>query len=52
MGLTGLLCKAFLYGCNRVDLVGWDDFARLLESRRDVNRRQRGLLTGACLRLP
>ncbi|KAL8423575.1 hypothetical protein RB596_003693 [Gaeumannomyces avenae] len=45
MGLTGLLSKGFLYGLNDVEVIGMDRFLDLLESRRDVDRRRRGLIT-------
>ena len=48
MGVTGLLSKSFIYGFNRVEVVGLDKFLAILESRRDVQKRQRGLLTGIC----
>lgn len=46
MGLTGLLSKGFLYGLNDVEVIGMQRFLELLESRRDVDKRQRGLVTG------
>ncbi len=46
MGVTGLLSKGFIYGLNRVEVVGLDGFLRILDSRRDVEKRQRGLVTG------
>lgn len=49
MGTTGLLSKAFIYGLNDVEVFGWEGFSQLLESRRDVSKRQRGLVTGAFL---
>ncbi len=49
-GLTGVWCKGFLYGLNQVEVIGLDKFLRLLESRQDVEKRQRGLITGSsCL---
>lgn len=46
IGLTGLLSKSFLYGLNDVEVIGMDRFLDLLESRRDVDKRRRGLITG------
>lgn len=46
MGVSATLCRAFLYGGNRVKVNGLDGFLNLLESRADVEGRQRGLITG------
>lgn len=46
MGLTGVLCKAFLYGFNTVETQGLDNFLRILDERRGPGRK-RGLVT-AC----
>jgi monolysocardiolipin acyltransferase len=48
MGAVGLLCKGFL-GLNRVETHGMEEFLRLLDEREDVNRRERGLITGTRL---
>jgi monolysocardiolipin acyltransferase len=45
MGTVGLLCKGFL-ALNRVETHGMDKFLKLLDERKDVEGRQRGLLTG------
>ena len=45
MGITGVVCKAFLYGFNRVETQGLDNFLRILDERRAG--RTRGLVT-AC----
>jgi hypothetical protein len=46
MGLTGLAVKAFLFGCNRTEIQGLEKFVRILDERKDVGGRKRGLLTG------
>lgn len=46
MGLTGGLSRAFLYGLNHVEVVGLDRFLSLLDRRKDVDARERGLVTG------
>jgi monolysocardiolipin acyltransferase len=46
MATTGMLCRSFLYGLNDVEVVGLDNFLKLLDARKDVEARQRGLITG------
>ncbi|KAK1828430.1 acyltransferase [Podospora conica] len=45
MGLTGLISRGFLLGLNSVEVIGLDKFLALLDSRRDPEKRERGLLT-------
>ncbi len=45
MATTGILCRSFLFGFNKVEVVGLDSFLRLLDARKDVDARQRGLIT-------
>ncbi|KAI1772499.1 acyltransferase [Hypoxylon cercidicola] len=45
MGLTSALFRGFLYGFNSVETVGLDRFLDVLDKRKDVEKRQRGLLT-------
>ncbi|KUI60562.1 Lysophosphatidylcholine acyltransferase [Cytospora mali] len=45
MGLTGALSKGFLNGLNDLEVVGLDNFMKILESRTDPFERQRGLIT-------
>ncbi|KJR81014.1 monolysocardiolipin acyltransferase [Sporothrix schenckii 1099-18] len=45
MATTGMLCRSFLYGLNDVEVVGLDNFLKLLDARKDVESRQRGLIT-------
>jgi hypothetical protein len=46
MGAVGLLCKGFLSGLNRVETHGLEGFLKLLDEREDVDKRERGLITG------
>jgi monolysocardiolipin acyltransferase len=46
MGLTGSLSQAFLYGLNYMEVIGLDRFLETLEKRKDVEGRERGLITG------
>jgi hypothetical protein len=46
MGLTGTLSKGFLYGLNYMEVIGLDRFLETLNKRKDVEGRERGLLTG------
>lgn len=48
MGLTAALSRGFLYGLNSVEVIGLQRFLDLLDSRKDVEKRQRGLITGTC----
>ncbi|KIH88134.1 monolysocardiolipin acyltransferase [Sporothrix brasiliensis 5110] len=47
MATTGMLCRSFLYGLNDVEVVGLDNFLKLLDARKDVEARQRGLITAS-----
>lgn len=44
MGSVGALCRAFLFGLNRVEITGLDNLLHVLD-RRKQDGRQRGLLT-------
>jgi monolysocardiolipin acyltransferase len=46
MGAVGLLCKGFLSGLSRVETHGLEGFLKLLDEREDVDKRERGLITG------
>jgi monolysocardiolipin acyltransferase len=46
MGLTGTLSRGFLYGLNHMEVIGLDGFLETLNKRKDVEGRERGLLTG------
>ncbi|KAI1412927.1 acyltransferase [Hypoxylon sp. FL1857] len=45
MGLTAALSRGFLYGLNSVEVVGLERFLDILDKRKDVEKRQRGLIT-------
>ncbi|KAI0543862.1 acyltransferase [Xylaria curta] len=45
MGLTAALSRIFLYGLNSVEVTGLQRFLDILDKRKDVEARQRGLLT-------
>lgn len=46
IGAVGFLCRSFLYAFNRTETFGLDNFLRILDSRKDPARRERGLITG------
>ncbi|KAI2626704.1 acyltransferase [Hypoxylon sp. NC1633] len=45
MGFTSALFRAFLYGFNSVEVVGLERFLDVLDKRKDVDKRERGLIT-------
>ncbi|KAI9659266.1 MAG: hypothetical protein M1821_001523 [Bathelium mastoideum] len=45
IGVSGFLCRAFLYALNRTETHGLDRFLRLLDERENVEGRTRGLIT-------
>ncbi|KAF2836873.1 hypothetical protein M501DRAFT_1018746 [Patellaria atrata CBS 101060] len=45
MALTGILSRAFLYGLSRTEVDGLEGFLRVLDRRKDVKKRDRGLIT-------
>ncbi|KAI2639663.1 acyltransferase [Hypomontagnella submonticulosa] len=45
MGLTAALFRGFLYGLNSVEVTGLDNFLDILDKRKDIEKRQRGLIT-------
>lgn len=46
VGVVGFLCRTFLMGMNQVEVNGWDRFQKIVDERRDVQGRERGLVTG------
>lgn len=46
MGLVGSISRIFMFGANRTEVHGLDQFLELLDERRDIDGRERGLLTG------
>ena len=47
MGLTGSISRGFLYGLNRIEVIGLDRFLETLDKRQDIDGRERGLITGS-----
>lgn len=45
-GAVGALCKSFLNVACTTRVHGLDEFQKLLDERRDVSKRERGLITG------
>ncbi|KAA6411326.1 MAG: Glycerol-3-phosphate (1)-acyltransferase [Lasallia pustulata] len=45
MGLVGSISRIFMFGANRTEVHGLDQFLELLDERRDIDGRERGLLT-------
>ena len=46
MGMAGSLSRIIMFGANNTDVYGLDQFCQLLDDREDVDRRERGLITG------
>jgi len=46
MGLTSFLSRSFLFGLSNTEVIGFESFKRIIDSRKDVAARERGLLTG------
>ena len=46
MGVAGFLTRTFMYGLNSMETHGLDGFLNLVNERQDIDRRQRGLITG------
>jgi hypothetical protein len=46
IAVIGILSKSFLGLLNTTKVHGLDGFVRLLDERKDVSKRQRGLITG------
>jgi hypothetical protein len=49
MGVTGFLSRSFLFGFNNTEVIGLDRFLEVLDGRKDVGAREKGLLTGTLL---
>lgn len=45
MGVSGFLARVFYTGMNSVEVHGLDSFLELLDKRKDIEARGRGLLT-------
>lgn len=50
MGATGTISRLVLFVANTTEVHGLGGFLELLEQRRDVENRQRGLITGGFAR--
>jgi monolysocardiolipin acyltransferase len=46
MGVTGFLSRSFLFGFSYTEVIGLDRFLEVLDGRKDVSSRDKGLLTG------
>ena len=46
MGVAGSLSRVALFAANTTEVHGLDSFVELLDRRRDLEKRERGLLTG------
>lgn len=46
MGVTGFLSRYFLFRFNNTEVIGLDRFLEVLDGRKDVGAREKGLLTG------
>lgn len=46
MGVTGFLSRSFLFGFSHTEIIGLDRFLEVVDERKDVGSRNRGLLTG------
>jgi monolysocardiolipin acyltransferase len=46
IAITGFLAKAFVRVACTTEVHGLDEFLKLLDERKDVDGRQRGLITG------
>lgn len=45
MGMISALSRVFVHGASSTEVHGLDRFLELLDKRRDIDRRERGLLT-------
>jgi len=46
MGAVGTVSRGFLYGLNYMEVTGLEKFMETLDKRKDVEGRERGLITG------
>ena len=49
MGILGGLARTTLYAANSTEIHGLEEFQQLVAERRDIDERQRGLITGLLL---
>ncbi|KAI9792197.1 MAG: hypothetical protein M1816_002737 [Peltula sp. TS41687] len=45
MSMASLLSRSFLYGASKTEIQGLDEFLQILDERKDIDGRERGLLT-------
>ena len=45
MGISGSLSRLIMFGTNSTEIHGLDGFLKLLDERKDVEKRKRGLIT-------
>jgi monolysocardiolipin acyltransferase len=46
IGVTAALSRSFLFGFSNTEVIGLDRFLEVIDERKDVAARDRGLLTG------
>jgi hypothetical protein len=46
IGFIGSIARSFLYGLNQIEVTGLEGFLEILEKRKNVEGRERGLITG------
>lgn len=51
LGIVGAVCRAAMFGGQKTEVHGLQEFLGLLDRRRDVEGRERGLITGMCVLL-
>lgn len=47
MGTVGVLVRTFMFGLCRTQVNGLEGFTKLLDERKNIDERQRGLITGS-----
>lgn len=50
MGVIGVLSRLFMFGANKTEVHGLENFLELLDEREDITSRKRGLITGERVR--
>lgn len=50
MGTVGVMSRLFMFGANRTEVHGLENFLELLDTREDIENRKRGLVTGEQVR--
>lgn len=52
IGIISSMAKTFLYGFNNIEVTGLDKFLEILDRRKDIEGRHRGLITGRESKVP